>query len=558
MYLFFYSLSVFSDPVLKLRYPTGGRILSVVYDGENEAVYVLSGDRYIYRFSPEGEYKSRTNIKEKPAASASIGYDHTLYAGTESGNLIAVNPAEKIIWKTDLAGRPEGNPVPDPDGNLYVVTDSSRLYCISHTGKTRYAVDIPARPVMAPVLSNSGIMIFTDNSRIYLYSGEGVLKWEFLLSGRALSCTLGNNILYAGTETGTVAAVNMEGSKLWSTRVGDPVYSLVMPEKDRIAAVSGASLVSIGTDGKIIWKYNGRVPFYSVCSGENVIAVSEAAGSALFLSGKGHPLGSVSSGKPSTPFLPCSPEIFVSGSRDWNVYFINAKSSIVNPDNWKGWNSENGDGMGRRGALDLKERNIFSSFKGESNSYGYLKTLADADNSETVGKALRIIEKKLVSMDPDKNRVFLLPLLEYIASDCITRPDMKNGELINDFPVIRAQAAALLGEYGDFRTQEFFTGMIFNEWDSYSVRIMILSMGLLGYNPGGETESALYRYYKLHSGDYDSEELRSVLIDTVKELYRYNGILHEEGIRLAVEILKDSGRTDVKEKVLSFMNSIKK
>lgn len=546
------------NPGFKARYPTGGRITAAVYDGNIKTVYVLSGDWYLYALDRDAKFLHRTWLDNRPANSLCEGFDGTLYCGCASGNLKAVNPVGMIIWNKKINGVPVGNPVPDPDGTLYTATDSGKLYSISHTGAIRWRIELSAFPVMAPVINNHGIYVFTNNSRVYLYTRQGALKWEFLLSGNALSCAVDSNALYVGTASGTVVGIDAMGRKLWSTFLGSPVYSLIMNSAESLVSASGAMLFSIELDGKIKWKSGGKNSLYSVASDENLLCVSDSTGGITFYDFTGRKASETAAGKPSIPVVPLQEGLFISGSRDWNIYFESGKNSFVYPKTWNGWKSENGDSKGRRIAMDLHERDSWNGVVNSSNSYGYLKIMSDSNNRTILRQVLQEIETRLSDEEFDRGKSFFLPLLEYIASDCITRPDYRNGELINDFPLIRAGADRILGIYGDFRSREALISILFSEWDDYGIKVIIDSLGKLGDNPNGATQAALYRYYQLHGSGYGGEELRLVMVNALESVKKYKGTLSDDGIHTALGILQDSSRTSTKEKVLDLLKTIKK
>ncbi len=532
--------------------------MSMVYDPEYRTLYALSGDRYLYFFDVYGKLKKRVWLEDKPVSSLSAGYDHSVYVGFDSGKIRAVNPSGGIIWERKLSDAPVGNPVPGPDGTLYAADAGGELYALSHLGVVRYRKKLPVYPVMAPALNNRGIFIFGDNSRVYLYSTEGECKWEFLLSGKAYSCALDNDLLYVGTESGTVVCIDMEGRKRWSRLLGNPVFSLIRNWNSELAVVSGNSLAGMDTAGNVKWRYIGRIPFYSLSSGENILAASDVSGRITFLNFKGELTGSAAAGKPSSQVVSLKKGGFAEGSRDWNVYFTKAENSVVLPGVWYGWTGENGGSGGRRNAPGLEERRSFDGIKEGSNSYGYLKAMSDSNDAAALHRVLKEIEERLSSEESGKGKISFLSLLEYIASDCVTRPDYRDGELINDFPVIRSEAVRILGVYGDFRSTETLGRLLFSEWDNYTLRMIIRSMGKLGYDPDGDTEEKLYRFYQKQRANYGIEDIRLEIVSALEALNRYNGILRESGISAAIAVLRESSRTSTKEKALDLLKSLKK
>lgn len=201
------------NPVVRKQFPTGGRITAVAYDRRKRILYTVSQDRYLYALSETYLLKWRLWLKDPSISSLTVGPDHTIYTGTEYNKLIAVNPSGRIIWELKLDGKPVGNVVCDPDGTLYTVTGAGSLYAVSHTGMIRYRIQLPSKPVLSPVMNDRYIFVACRDNRLYAYDRWGTQKWIFLFSGIPLSVVCSDSYIYAGTGTGTVVAVDMEGRK---------------------------------------------------------------------------------------------------------------------------------------------------------------------------------------------------------------------------------------------------------------------------------------------------------------------------------------------------------
>ncbi len=539
------------------QYPTGGRIAAAVFDGGSDSLYILSGDRYLYALTSGGKMKWRTMLDAPPARSLAAGYDSTVYAGTLSDTLYAVNPRGGIIWKTGIEGSPVGNAVVTPDGNIIFVTDKSFLYSVSHRGVVRYSEKLSFSPALPPLMNSDYLFLPGEDERIHAFDPWGKERWTFVLAGKPLSAALSASVLWVGTEAGTVAAVDMEGHKLWSTGLGHPVYSLIAVDSDNILAAGGASLFSLRGSGSVRWKYGGREPFYSVVSDGNVCAASRAGGGLSFFSLSGHPLGTVDSGRPSVPAGYISEGLFFTGGRDWNLYTGRIREREINSESSPLWFGENGGRRGNRVVPGLSKRSPYGG-ESDSNDFRYLVMQADSLNMTSLNALLDSIEARLESDKPDSGKAYLTAVLEYLASDCITRPIYSDKRLVNDFPSVRGRAAGLLGKYGDFVSQEVLLNLLFYEWDTYVLRRIITSVGMLGYNPDNTAAAGLYRFYLSKRKIFRDYPLSGPMVDALDGIYRYSGSIGPEGIRLAAAVLSDSGDTDVRRRVLGLLKSLKK
>ncbi len=539
------------------QYPTGGRVAAAVFDGGSGSLYILSGDRYLYSLTSSGKMKWRTMLDAPPSRSLTIGYDRTVYTGTVSDTLYAVNPGGGIIWKIAIEGSLVGNAVATQDGNIIFVTDKSFLYSVSHRGVVRYSEKLSFRPALPPLMNNDYLFLPGADERIHAFDPWGNERWTFVLAGKPLSAALSASVLWVGTEAGTVAAVDMEGRKLWSVSLGPPVHSLIAVDSDNVLAAGGAVLFSIRKSGSVRWKYGGREPFYSVVSDGNVYAASQVRGGLSFFSLSGYPLGTVDSGKPSVPVCYISEGVFFTGSRDWNLYAGRIMERNINSVSSPLWFCENGGRDGNRVIPELTKRSPYGG-ESDSNDFRYLVMQADSLNMSSLNTLLDGIEARLESDKPDSGKAYLTAVLEYLVSDCITRPRYKDTRLVNDFPSIRGKAVRLLGKYGDFVSQEVLLNLLFYEWDTYVLRSMITSIGMLGYNPDNTAADGLYRFYVSKRKIIRNYPLDGPLVNALKEIYRYSGSIGTAGVRLAVSILSDSGDTDVKQSVLDLLKSLKK
>ncbi len=558
--LFFFFLTVpmtvFAGPRITLQYPTGGRIVAAAYDSGRHVLYAVSEDRYLYALSDRGKQIWRYAMGDSGSPVLSIGPDHTIYAGTKQHYLVAVNPYGKKIWRIKLDSSIRGNVVSGKDGTIYTVTVSGSLYGISHRGIIRYRVSLPAPPVLAPLLNNSFLFVPCINNRLYAFDTWGALKWIFLFSGRILSAVCTGERVYGGTSSGTVAAVTMEGKKRWSTVLHAPVSSIVLSDSGTLFCNAGKNITSLNSQGSIQWVYQGKEHLKSLAVLGEWIVTDNTAGILSFYALNGKQIGLVRAGKPSVPLLYTSRGEIVVGSKDWNIYYAGYPSTVIAQFD-RNWPLVNGRCEGNRSISTLTGRPSFEDLHNLSNDFIYLKALSDSYNAVTLSHVLDTIKARIETEHYDSGKEFFLQMLEYLASDCITRPYRRNNILVNNFTVIRGRADALLGREGDFKTQKILVNLLNYEWDPYVIREIITSIGLLGYNPENETIKALYTYYNANRSIY-GEGFRKVVVEAVSNIYHYTGVLGNEGVRLVLKVFKDSSSKPVREDALELLYLLKK
>ncbi len=551
-----FSVSGSPAPVITVQYPTGGRVLAVSYDSDRRVLYAVSEDSYLYALSDSGKQLWRYPLGGAGIASLTVGTDHTVYTGTASGNLVAVNPFGRKIWDQKLDGTLVGNVLSGPDGTVFAVTHTGKLYGISHLGMVRYVVSLPSEPVMAPLLNKRFLFVAGKDNRLYAYDVWGTLRWIFLFSNTLLSAACTNSVFYGGTESGTVAAVTMNGKKLWSTVIHEPVSSIVLSASGNIYCSTGKNLAALNAGGTRLWSsYGGKSLNSLAVLGEWIVTVN-TGGTLSFRLFNGRAAGSATVGKPLTPLAYTSRGEIILGSTDWNIYYAGYPHTVIAHFD-KTWPLKNGRSEGNRCSEGIPHRPFFDAVQTESNDFLYLKSLADSTTEGDLSRVVTIIAKRIHQTHYDRGKSFFLPMLEHLASEGITRQYHENNLLVNDFPVIRSKADALLGEAGDFRTQEVLIHLLQYEWDAYALRVLIHSIGSLGYNPENKTVHALYNYYEKTRTVY-SEEYRRTILQAVGNIYRYTGTLDDEGVRLVLAVFNDSSSKQVREYALALLNFLKK
>ncbi len=560
LFVVFFSFSLYADegPRIVLQYPTGGRITATAFDSSRHVLYAVSEDRYLYALSGSGKRLWRYAVGGPAIASLTVGTDHTVYTGTAEGVFIAVNPYGREIWHIQLDSTVFGNAVSSAEGTLFVVTRSGSLYCISHRGFIRYRLTLPARPALAPLLNNHYLFIPCANNRLYTFDDWGTLKWIFLFSGKIMSAVCTDTAFYGGTSSGTVAAVGMNGEKIWSTAVHTSVSSLVLSSSGMLYCSAGKNMIALDSEGAKRWISTGKNALDSSGVLGEWVVTADAGGTLSFRLFDGTLAGSVLLGKPSVPLIHSQKGEIVLGSKNWNLYFAGYPDIVIAQSN-SVWPLENGRSEGNRSVESpvLKGRSL-TALRNSSNDFEYLKTLVVSGRRDALSRVLDSIDRRIMGEKYDRGKSFFLPMLEYLASDCITRPYYRNNILVNNFPAIRSRADALLGTAGNFRTQEFLLSLLRYEWNRSTLESIIRSIGLLGYNPEDKTIDALDLCYKMQRRNNNSEQYRMVLLQSIGSIYQYNGTLSRKGIALVLDIFNDSMSRITRLRALTLLHDMKK
>jgi outer membrane protein assembly factor BamB len=554
---FFLSTLIFASETSEIlwRYTTGGRIITAPVEGSEGLLYFGSEDRFLYAIYKDGTLKWRLNLGDRITDTLSLAHDGIIYAGSKRGYFFAVNKFGEQVWKIKLQGSPFGNPAIAPDGSIYLITDEGWLYSISHTGYFRWEVRLPSSPVLGPVLG-SDLYISLNNNRLYSYDLNGGMKWMFLLSGQAKSIALAEEAVYVGTDNSTLVSIDLKGSRVWNVSLSGFVNSVLVLNKDRIVCSAGSDILMLDSDSSIIWTTKQRRTLIDLALFSNEIISLDSDGSLNWIDLEGSALGQLKGGEPAGNFLTASDGNIYLGSKDWKYYkygFKNTISSNYIEYIWPGFGGGIANRMYLNSSIDSRPGPDFL----KNSDYIYLMELTRNLNDKTLHELLDELESRLFSRNYDPGNSYLLDILEILASDCVTKPLYEEGILINNFPVIRSRAVAILGITGTYRTIEFLRDLLKYEWDNYVIATIIRSLGKLKSNIDGIIPEALTNYYRSTENDFNTRILNHILI-SVQEINNYNGIVNFNLITLVTDIFLKSSLRSVKELALDTINSIKK
>ncbi len=540
-------------PEILWRYTTGGRIITSPVEGSDGTIYFGSEDRYLYALNIDGTLKWRLYLEDRITDTLTIAYDGTLYAGSRRAYLFAVNPFGKEVWKIKLKGRPFGNPAIAADGSLYLVTDKGWLYSISHTGFIRWEIKLPSLPVISPILGTD-IYIALDNERIYSYNIAGGREWVFLLSGNAESIALSLDSIFVGTNNSTIVAIDFFGARVWNTSVSGHVHSIAVLTSNRVACASGSTISMLDSTGNTIWNKSERKVQLDIAVFSNGIITLDNEGGISWLDMNGSPVGALSGAVPSGKLLRSVDGSVYIGSRDWLFYKYGFKNLIESKYNDYLWPSFRG-GVENRGNLIPQKKHSIKEELSILSDYVYLIELAGSGNEEILSELLDDIESRLFSRVYDAGNLYLIDILELVASEGVKRPLYEDGRLVNDYSVIRARAIEILGITGNLSTIPFLIDLLVYEWDDFVLCSIIKSLGYLQSDMDYILTKALTAFYERNINNLNTRTVSQIL-NTVQNMNKYQGSINIDLLNMITNIFLRSSSRSVKELALDTIQTI--
>jgi len=123
----------------------------------------------------------------------------------------------------------------------------------------------------------------------------------------------------------------------------------------------------------------------------------------------------------------------------------------------------------------------------ENPDYLYLESLADSAVREQVSQFLSEVRVRVDRQSLGKSTWYIVRLLEKLAGTGLIDVDYRNQKVINDFPDLRAEAAAALGEIGSAASRWTLIHVVQAEQDPYALSAEITALGRLGFDGDGSS-----------------------------------------------------------------------
>jgi outer membrane protein assembly factor BamB len=232
---------VYSSPALR---PDGTIYVGTVWP-DNKLYAINTNGTLKWTFAG---YSGNWSFYSSPA----LGPDGTIYVGCYDTQLYALNPDGSQKWVYDTGGEIFSSPAIGSDGTIYFgAIDDQKIYALKPNGTLKWSKTTGNTVYSSPALSPDETVIYVGSMDGKVYAldattGTDKPGWPYTTSGSVYSspAVASDGSIYVGSFSGSVYALNSNGTARWAYNTGGAVYSSP----------------SIGPDGTIyVGSYNNKI-----------------------------------------------------------------------------------------------------------------------------------------------------------------------------------------------------------------------------------------------------------------------------------------------------------
>jgi outer membrane protein assembly factor BamB len=488
-----------------------------------------------------------------------LGPDGTIYACNLEGTLYAVNPAGRKIWSLDTGSGPSGDPSVSDSGTIYLILNSGKLIAVSHTGRLRWAIETGTEPVSSPTVAAGEAVFITDQTgTVFCYTPWGSLLWTKTeqAGGRSVPVHPGTlavheHLLYT-TWKREVSALTLNGNLLWQKQLPADSVSMVIFRGGLFCVMTSGSAAAYSFDGNQLWIRDGAAFRDFPAASDEGIYLLQGRDEVALISEEGEFIDKYREPGAflSQPVL--SGGMMITGSEEWIVYAFNAVPPSDELWAQKGRNASHSGTWGE--APGWFNESMYST----NFDYLYLRELLDSGDIERKKEALAEIGERIAADTSDRGESYMLPLLHRALNEGRGRVFAGGSRFQGDYPLVRAEAARLISEFGTFDSIEVLISVLGEEEDDLVSAEIISALGKLGSDFEGKTLAAIYRKITKDRGNLPNNKLGAFSAEAISNIISYNGVPKSDfGYMTLIHIYSGNYSSVVRSRAHEILRSIK-
>jgi len=276
-----------ADGSMRWSFATQGLVFSSPAVAPDGTIYIGSESKRLWAVNPDGSFKWRwpatlISTADWFDASPSIASDGTIYAPNFDGKLYALNPNGSLKWSYDTSSYIISSVAIAEDGTLYFGAGDGSLHAVNPDGTVKWLFTTGDWVDSSPAIGGDGIIFFGSwDSNVYAVHPDGSEKWV-VATGDAVqsSPAIGpDGTVYVGSGDGRLYAITAAGAIAWTFQTDDTVDShpVIGPDGKIYFGSSDGNFHALKPDGTPAWP----AP-YNVGQGVFGGAVIRADGTIIF------------------------------------------------------------------------------------------------------------------------------------------------------------------------------------------------------------------------------------------------------------------------------------
>ncbi len=213
---------------VKWSFDTGAVAYSSPAIGADGTVYAGSNNGNVYAINPDGTKKWAFKTGDFIHAGLTIAPDGTVYAGSHDGNMYAINPDGTKKWSFATGSLVRSNATIGLDGTIYFGSQDNKVYALNPNGTLKWSFTTGGFVDSTPAIGTDGtIYVGSFDQKLYAFNPSGTVKWSFVSGGGIYSspAIASDGTIYFGTQTSQVYAITSAGTLKWKFNAGGGVYS---------------------------------------------------------------------------------------------------------------------------------------------------------------------------------------------------------------------------------------------------------------------------------------------------------------------------------------------
>lgn len=252
-----------ADATQEWAFFTQGVVSSSPALGDDGTIYVGSESKRLLAINPDGSLKWRfpdtlISTADWFDASPTIAGDGTVYAPNFDGSLYAVDAHGSLKWTYTIPSYFLSSPAIGADGMIYVGGGDGMLHAIRPDGSRAWTYATGDWVDSSPAIGSDGTVYFGSwDGRLYAIRPDGTLRWSFATGDAILSSpAIGpDGTIYIGSADTKLYAIRPDGTLRWSVATGDSVDAspVVGPDGTVYFGSADGKFRALAPDGSPAW-----------------------------------------------------------------------------------------------------------------------------------------------------------------------------------------------------------------------------------------------------------------------------------------------------------------